>query len=306
MARDPDYFYGQQSEQYSFYRIPKVLFTDPVYSSLSIDAKLLYGLLLDRMDLSAKNGWFDEQGRVYIIFPVEGIMDSLGCASQKAAKLLDELEKNFGLIERRRRGMGRSNLIYVKNFLTNPSESKFMKFENQNSGSSKIEDQEVRKSKGNNTDINKTDKSDTDSLLFSGGQDFIPVREEKGIEKREQYRDYFRDQLDFDCLLFDHPMDADVLNELLELIVDTVCSTKKTIRIGGDDKPRAVVVSMFMKLRKTDIDYVLLCLSENTTRVKNMRQYLMTTIYNATLTKGSYYKARVNHDMAEGPPSRER
>ena len=80
---------------------------------MSTDAKTLYGILLDRMGLSVKNGWLDEQGRVYIIFPVQEVMDALGCADNKATKLFRELEK-FGLIERKRRGLGKPNLIYVK------------------------------------------------------------------------------------------------------------------------------------------------------------------------------------------------
>ena len=111
-----DYFYGSQAEQFSFYRIPKVLFTDPQFKPLSTDAKVLYGILLDRMSLSLKNQWLDAQNKVYIIFTVEEIMDALNCANQKAMRLMVELEKQVGLIERKRQGLGRPNLIYVKNF----------------------------------------------------------------------------------------------------------------------------------------------------------------------------------------------
>ena len=110
-----DYFYGQSGEMFSYFRMPKILFRDIKFKDLSTDAKTLYGILLDRMGLSVKNGWLDEQGRVYIIFPVQEVMDALGCADNKATKLFRELEK-FGLIERKRRGLGKPNLIYVKNF----------------------------------------------------------------------------------------------------------------------------------------------------------------------------------------------
>ena len=95
-----DYFYGQQAEMFAFYRVPKVLFTEDCFWNVSTDAKLLYGILLDRMNLSARNGWLDEEGRVYIIFTIEEIKGALGCAEKKAVKLLDELEKKCGLIER--------------------------------------------------------------------------------------------------------------------------------------------------------------------------------------------------------------
>lgn len=111
-----EYFYGAQAEQFSFYRIPKALFTEPNFRELSTDAKVLYGILLDRMSLSLKNQWLDAQNKVYIIFTVEEIMDALNCANQKATRLMVELEKQAGLIERKRQGLGRPNLIYVKNF----------------------------------------------------------------------------------------------------------------------------------------------------------------------------------------------
>ena len=100
-----DYFYGQQAELFSFYRVPKVLFTDEKFSNISSDAKLLYGIMLDRMNLSAKNGWVDELGRVYIIFTIEEVKGALGCAEKKAVKLLHELENKCGLIERKRIGL---------------------------------------------------------------------------------------------------------------------------------------------------------------------------------------------------------
>lgn len=136
-----DYFYGAEAEQFSFYRIPKVLFTEERFRSVSAEAKVLYGLLLDRMSLSCKNGWLDKEGRVYIIFTIEEVMTALGCADQKAGKLLHELESKCRLIERKRQGLGKPNLIYVKNFVekdvdnasgsTTPSpESRFQNREN--------------------------------------------------------------------------------------------------------------------------------------------------------------------------------
>ena len=120
-----DYFYGRQAEQFSFYRVPKILFTEDKFWNVSTDAKLLYGILLDRMNLSAANGWLDDEGRVYIIFTIDEIKSALGCAEKKSVKLLDELEKKCGLIERKRQGLGKPNLIYVKNFVTDAVERQF-------------------------------------------------------------------------------------------------------------------------------------------------------------------------------------
>ena len=119
-----NYFYGSEAEQFTFFRIPKVLFSDKRFSGMTTDAKLLYGLMLDRMGLSMRNGWFDEENKVYIIYRMEEIIEDLGCARQKVSKLLDELDNCVGLIERKRRGLGKPNIIYVKNFSCKDSDEK--------------------------------------------------------------------------------------------------------------------------------------------------------------------------------------
>ena len=157
-----DYFYGPQAEQFSFFRIPKILFTDDRFRHISTDAKVLYGLMLDRVSLSAKNNWMDKQGRVYIIFTLQEIMDEMHCGDQKATKLQVELEKKCGLIERKRQGQGKPTLIYVKNFISDSSESPVKNRENHESGMQtpenhdsgfvENENQDSPKSRGNNTD----------------------------------------------------------------------------------------------------------------------------------------------------------
>ena len=113
-----DFFYGEQANLFSFYRLPKALFTSRRFEDVSVEAKVLYGFLLDRMGLSVKNGWKDEEGRAYIIFTVEAIMEHLGCSNKKAVGLLRELDEKADLIERRRQGQGRPSLIYVKTFMS--------------------------------------------------------------------------------------------------------------------------------------------------------------------------------------------
>ena len=114
-----EYFHGYESEQFAFYRVPKVLFTNPYFRELSSDAKILYGLMLDRMALSIRNQWIDEEDRVYIIFTLEQIMEYLNCGKDKGVKILAELdsEKGIGLIERVKQGLGRPTRIYVKSFV---------------------------------------------------------------------------------------------------------------------------------------------------------------------------------------------
>ena len=113
------YFQGMECDMYSFYRIPKLLFTSEYFKNLSCEAKVLYGLMLDRMSLSIKNRWFDEEDRVYIIFTVEELAELLNCGTQKVVRLLKELDvkSGIGLIEKKRLGLGKPNVIYVKNFM---------------------------------------------------------------------------------------------------------------------------------------------------------------------------------------------
>jgi hypothetical protein len=111
------YFYNEQAEKFAFYRIPQMLFTDERFSMMSTESKMLYGLMLDRMGLSRRNGLVDHLGRVYIYFTLDEVMECFHCAKEKANKLVAELDaRGIGLIESKRQGLGKANIIYVKDF----------------------------------------------------------------------------------------------------------------------------------------------------------------------------------------------
>ena len=290
-----DYFYGAQAEQFSFYRVPKVLFTREQFKQLSAEAKILYGIMLDKLNLSVKNKWVDEKGRVYIIYTIEQIMADMNCADQKATKLLDELEKKCGLIERKRQGLGKPNLIFVKNFITGVEGSLMAQIqnrENHDSGAVNITTVDYPKSRGINTNHNNTENNDINPIQSGFDED--------GISERNEYERYFRESLSIDVLLRENLGEEETILGILDLMVDVCCSKRSVIRIAGDDKPLAVVKSRFMKLNAEHIRYVLKCLSENTTRVRNIRQYLLTALYNAPTTIRPFYQAWVNNDMATG------
>lgn len=158
-----DYFYGIQSEQFAFYRIPKILFTDDRFRVLSAEAKTLYGILLDRVTLSAKNGWIDQQGRVYIIYTIEEIMADMNCGNKKAIQLLSDLEEKVGLIERKRQGLGKPNLIYVKNFISVEShgEGHFLNCQKHTSGNAESTSPEMAEGHRRNTDTSNTENTGT-------------------------------------------------------------------------------------------------------------------------------------------------
>lgn len=165
--------------------------------------------------------------------------------------------------------------------------------------------------KRTNTQKQNTDLSSTHSIPFHSevSQTTDAPYEVKRRTKRsetsmsmsasevESYRDLIMDNIDYDILLQDQPYDKDRLDEIVDLITDTVCSTKKTIRVAGSDYPTEVIKSRLLKLNAEHIRFVFDCLKENTTKIRNIRQYLLTTLYNAPITIGNYYSALVNHDL---------
>lgn len=290
------FHYGQEAEQYVFYRVPKLLFTEPVFAKLSTDAKLLYGLLLDRMQLSMRNGWLDESGKVYIYFTVESVMEALACGNKKAGQLLAELDdkRGIGLITRVRQGLGKPDKIFVhKCVLPEMLKGHLQKCQNDMSGSVEMTCLDMSKGHANKTERNNTEYNDTQSI-------YQAEQMEDGTKEYEEYREYFMEQLWMDALLAEYPLEQETLYEILELLVETVCSKRKTIRIAGDDKPAQIVKSRLMKLNEEHIRYVMDCMKENTTKIRNIRQYLLAALYNAPATISSYYAALVNHDLYGG------
>lgn len=307
-----DYFYGRGTEQYAFYQVPKILITDDQFADITTDAKLLYSLMLDRSALSAKNGWLDENGKVYIYYTLEQIMTDMHCANQKATKLLKELETK-GLIERKKRGQGKVTRIYVRDFATGlhgdgngerqietHENHDSQTHENRESRDVKITSPDSWKSCTNNTHINNIDMRKTDPINLSA-ESANPgekvVRMDDPMRIRKQYEDYLMEKLRIDVLIQNNPCDVGRINEIFNLMLDVLCSTAKTIRISGDDKPIDVVRAQFMKIDSGHMEYILDCFKHQITDIRNVKQYLLATIYNAPLTIDHYYTSKVNYDM---------
>ena len=283
-----DYFYGQAGELFSFFRIPKALFQEQRFQNLSTDAKTLYGILLDRMSLSVKNEWFDKKGRVFIIFTIEDVKRTFRCADNKATRLLRELEE-FGLIERKRRGQGKPCLVYVKNFSAESSKESVKNRDNDDSCGFKIACQDPVKSRGIKKKENKTEMNNTNLILSD---------ESEKMKNRELLEEYFSRSLEIDLLLRLYPDDEDTLYQIVNLLVDTCATNRKLLHIAGDDKPAEVVRSRFMKLNADHIRFVLKCLAENSNPIRNMKQYLLASLYNAPTTMQLSYQNQTNHDLA--------
>ena len=304
-----DYFYGNGADAFSFYRIPKLLFTYDYFKNLSTDAKVLYGLMLDRMGLSVKNRWFDSDNRAYIYFSIEDAMELLNCGKNKAIKSMQELdnEQGIGLIEKRRQGMGKANIIYVKSFsvvenskFTNQTSIEVEDTEvysinrslEQTSRGLQIKLQEVYKEDTNNTKKSNTDSSDTESNL-------IVSKDEIGLDEMDVYAEIIKENLELDIMRERYPYNQELLDGIHDLILETVLSKRKTIIIASNEYPAALVKAKFLKLNAMHLEYVIDCLNGNTSKVGNIKKYLLAVLFNAPSTISGYYQAAVNHDMPQ-------
>ena len=285
-----DYFHGQEADVLSFYRMPKLLFTSDFFKSLSTDAKVLYGLMLDRMSLSVKNKWIDEEGRAYIFFSVEDTMEMLNCRKNKAIDTIKELdgENGIGLIEKRRQGQGKPSIIYVKTFIVEGAET-VQKLEKQTSRSPEIQPQEVCKRDTNNIKINNTEYSKP-NLILSADAD-------AGLDEYAAYADMIKENLDWEILCDRYPYDRDLLEGIYDLILEMVLCKNGTVLIARNEYPVQLVKSKFLKLNSEHIEYVVDCLKSNTSKVRNVKKYLLAALFNAPSTMGGYYRAEVNYDM---------
>lgn len=306
------YFYGKEADQYSFYKIPKLLFTDDYFKKISVEAKVLYGLMLDRMSLSVKNQWMDEEGRAYIYYSLEDIMDALGCSNKKAISIMKELDMDagIGLIEKKRQGQGKPTMIYLKQFMiqdvqkcrnyTSGEKQTFsevknlhiLKCKNDTSRSEESTCLEVKNIHTNKNNINNTELSNTESNLILSGDDRMRY-------EMDAYSELIRENIELDILRERHPYDQELLEGIFDLILETVLCKNESIIIASNKYPAELVRSKFLKLNSSHVEYVIGCFKGNTTKVHNIKKYLLTTLFNAPSTISGYYQAAVNHDYPQ-------
>ena len=341
-----EYYYENEAEEYLFYKVPQMLFTDKRFSKISSDAKLLYSLFLNRMSLSRKNGMFDEEKRVYIYFSIEEIMEVFGIASQKATKIIAELDskKGIGLIEKKRQGLGKPDIIYVKNFVAVEPDTKPKKTEKepgntdvstevQNLNVKKYKKQTSRSSKSELQEIQKTDvKKFNNYTSGSSENELAEVQESNSNYNNNSYTDISYNnpinqsatekpqddvidsmddaqayiELIKENINYDHHMKYDgygekeLYDELFGIICEVVCVKRKSIRVAGEDYPYELVKSRFLKLNSSHLEYVIGCMKETTTKITNIKAYMITALYNAPTTINHFYQQEVQHDMYGG------
>lgn len=382
-----DYYYGVQSEQFSFYRIPRLLIKDQHFKGLSSDAKLLYGLMLDRMALSMKNHWLDNENRAYIIYSISNVMDDINCSKPTCVKIMKELD-SFGLIERKRKGLGKPDIIYVKNFavledsqeqdeessdaadtfeenkpvMSNGNitsegkqdelpEVKDFNFNNEAYGLEMVETEEIFKEKeqispnvGVNSGISKKSELPevkdfnfwNEKTLTSGGKESLPLEvknlapnynnnnynnqsynyinqsyqsnlssqadqacndEIDTIGNTDAYIQQIKKNLDYDFYMTNDVayMDKDLLKELFVIICDVVCTKSETIKISGYVYSCDYVRSKFLRLTSNHVMYVMDCIKNTTTKIANIKAYLLVALFNAPSTIDHYYQQEIRH-----------
>ena len=382
-----DYYYGVQSEQFSFYRIPRLLIKDQHFKGLSSDAKLLYGLMLDRMALSMKNHWLDNENRAYIIYSISNVMEDINCSKPTCVKIMKELD-SFGLIERKRKGLGKPDIIYVKNFavledsqeqdeessdaadtfeenkpvMSNENitsegkqdelpEVKDFNFNNEAYGLEMVETGEIFKEKeqispnvGVNSGISKKSELPevkdfnfwNEKTLTSGGKESLPLEvknlatnynnnnynnqsynyinqsyqsnlssqadqackdEIDTIGNTDAYIQQIKKNLDYDFYMTNDVayMDKDLLKELFVIICDVVCTKSETIKISGYVYSCDYVRSKFLRLTSNHVMYVMDCIKNTTTKIANIKAYLLVALFNAPSTIDHYYQQEVRH-----------
>lgn len=299
----------------AYYRLPKCLLLDPRYRGLSVGAMVLYALLLDRQSLSERNGWRDAQGRTFVYFTLEAVSEVLDCGLRKAASMLRELEA-VGLIARKRMGQGHPTRIYVaagdgpsapenpsprpaqkagetgENCASKPAEWEGETGENSISAPSQREAPELPKAQGNLTEKNRTEYNNPESN--QSGPDG-PGPDWSGRDARARFADYFRWRLEWDYLLAEKPEDREQLEEILALLVDTVCSRRKSFTFGGETRPAEVVKPVLLDLTRWHVEYVLECLRKSAKPIRSVRAYLLTALYHAPQTMEAYYAAQARH-----------
>ena len=309
-----NYFYKSESEQFAFYRIPKLLFTDSRYAGISVEAKVLYGLMLDRMSLSVRNNWVDDDNRVYIYFTLEEITDYFSNGKDKGVKLLKELDGI--LIERKKQGLGKPVMIYVLNFTDSQSSvqsvdnsaevltsdvdnttsnaevrtsEKPKSGENAEVLTSEIPKSALRKNRtldfgksdSNNTDLNKTDISSSSRISFAALE-----------REREEYRDVIKANIEYDILIQQYA--AEQIDSFVNIMVDALYSFDDMISVNSMQVPKEVVKRKLLKLDYMHIVYVIDCLDENSTKIRNYKSYILTMLYNAPDTMDHYYQSKFN------------
>ena len=327
-----DYYSGERSEQFRFLKVPKVLSEDPDYDDLGLEECVLYGYLLEHMDYSKRNGWIDEEGRTYVIHSLESVKKMIKVKSlDKARTVLNHLIE-YGLIEKKRRGQGKPDLIYVKDFATKKSKKKtsekrddcgqlFSENEKSNvlteektitkDGKNRI--LEVGKTAPKENNINNTEFNETPSILqvtedsykrplwITAGKGRTE-REEHQTEEYQEYIQLIRDNIDYDNTIrsLKYDVDRKLFDDFYNVMVDVVIGKAKEYKIHDTVLPAAVVRSRMLKLTGEDVLMAMHQFSEVTEKIRHVKKYMISVLYTSSITTQAYIPNDVQYGMYGG------
>ena len=318
-----DYFYGNEAEQYQFYRVPQALFTNEKFSKISCESKLLYGFLLDRCGLSRKSKWFDNDGKLYVFFKQEEAIEKLNIGKNKAVKIFDELERT-GLIIRKKQGQGKPTKIYVCNFTKEIA----VKQEDQTSAENtekEVKTPENRESdfsvtpKSNQTEV-KTPKNGKSKLSKTGSQYIYSLnqteinhtnpsiyREQETKQTSEtdgwtddeitECEEFIKMNIDYNDLLREG-VSPNTLDMIVDIMLEAYNPLNEFIKIQGQSVKRTIALRQYEKLDSDHIRYILDSINEEARKkkIKNMRPYLKSCLYNAPHSMDMYYTNELQFD----------
>jgi len=324
-----EYFNGRELASNSYFTIPKALIKDPELRKLSPVAKLLYGMMLDKMRWAAMKNQVDSEGRVFIYYSWEKIHEELDIGRNQIYKVIDELdaENGIGLIERVKLGQGKASRIYVMRIVEAEHESEDLcedvqKFENEDSEENEefsespnlnFKNPQNRDSRIPNSNtlevydqgrINKNinNKNNSNNLIS-----IYPVKMSKEQQDgmrldldEKAYRLIVREDIGTDSLCELYPADEERIRGLEDLIVDVLTSTRPKMVIGGNERGIDTVKGRFLRLTRFQLETVLENLNKLTEKPSNLRQYILAMLYNASGTSDAQIRIKVNHDLEYG------
>ena len=328
-----DYYYGEESEQYSFLKIPKLFFTEEIYEGLSLQAKLLYGLMLDRMALSAQRGWYDDYNRAYVKYTSKAVAADMGINQKSALKYIKELS-DFGLIIKVQQA-GLADIIYVMNFtkirqaavppdiqksdnILQESEAESINTESpgkmgmcrDESGGSvkKLPDMDLTGNPANETTVkftplqnlhtpeHKNNKNNYNNI--NTNQSIYQSYQSKGQTDmtEEYYEQLVKENIEYDIYI----RDADKkswYDEYYSIILEVIMRKADKSYIAGNEWSQNFVRARFLKITSSDMFYVHDRMQHTVSDIKNIKAYLIAALFNAPTTNKAYWQSRVNHDM---------
>lgn len=332
-----DFFYGNEVEKFQFYRVPKPLFSEKRFCEISIEARFLYGVLLDRTGLSKKNNWHDKDGKVFICFAHKEACELLGIGKEKSVRMFAELEKS-GLIRRKNQGQGKPAKIYVMNFekevgepdqdeseLENkdniqPSddnnEADLLKSENPTSEMFEVElcnESDRKKSENPTSKIPKNrppyiiGKNDTDmnyiyQSIMQQNRPLVKDRDRWTDKNMQELKQDVQFQIEYD-ILSERLDQLGIASETLDLIVEIICEAFNpycsSITVNGLSLPPEVIQAQYRKLTAEHIIFIVDSLKEiqKTKQIKNIRNYLRTCLYNAPHAMDAFMDADIDYHM---------